>query len=314
MDALIGHAHLLSYFRQAKERGALGHAYMLVGPRHVGKQTLAELVSAEVLGISRDTLARHPDVFMLTRGVHEKTGKTKKFIDIEEVRELTRRLSEAAFLGGYTVALIDGAEDMSQGAANAFLKTLEEPKPQTLVWLLVEQVSQVPATIRSRCQVFFLEPVAEQDIVNALQERGIDVGNATRMAQHALGRPGRALHATQVGFEDDWAKEAERFVSLFGASLSEKMAKVEDLVGDTDDATQSRDTLKDVFALWHIALVDMARGVHNRPSRLVPHGPGTSLVNPEWQSISQRIDEAIHHLSSNGNPRLLIEHILLAIP
>ncbi len=314
MDALIGHAHLLSYFRHAKERGVLGHAYMLVGPRHVGKQTLATLVSSEVLNVSKDALPRHPDVFMLARGVHEKTGKTKKFIDIDEIRELTTRLSEASFLGGYTVAMIDGAEDMNQSAANGFLKTLEEPKPQTLLWLLVENIAEVPATIRSRCQVFFLEPVPEQEIVQALVARGAPQETAQRVAHRALGRPGRALEALESGFEDDWAKEADRFVSLFGVSLSEKIAKVEDLVESTDDATQNRDMLKDILMLWRIALGDMVRHSERLSTRLVARVPDHVVSPQHWKTIGERIDEAVHFLGSNGNPRLLIEHILLAIP
>lgn len=315
MDAIIGHTHLLSYFRHAKERGVLGHAYMLVGPRHVGKQTLAEIVSAEILGVSKDALYRHPDVITVTRGVHEKTGKTKKFIDTDEIRELTSRLHEASFLGGHTIAIVDGAEDMNQGAANAFLKTLEEPGQKTLLWLLVEDVSRVPATIRSRCQVFSMAPVPEDVLAEGLVKEGESPPRAKQLARESLGRPGRAiLSQREEETAEAWAKEAARFVSLFGTSFHEKIKAVEDLLEDTDDATGNREALKDTLAIWQLALGDMARATQGKPCRLIRTVPSTNLLSSQGQHIEKRIADADNWLSANGHPRLLIEHILLAIP
>src|SRR3989344_4245673 len=101
-------------------------------------------------------LSTHPDFFLIEKRVDEKSGKTKRNIDIDQLRTLRSQLRQSPLLGSYRIAVIDGAELMSTAAANAVLKTLEEPRPRTVLFLLTTNGQQLPQTIHSRCQsVYF---------------------------------------------------------------------------------------------------------------------------------------------------------------
>ncbi len=315
METLIGHESIRAYFEKAEQAGALHHAYMLVGPEGVGKRTFARLVSARLLGVKPEALRQHPDVFELVRGVDEKTGKTKKYISTDDIRGLLARLSEASFLGGYRVAFIDGAEDLSIGAANAFLKTLEEPKGRTILWLIVEDETRVPLTIRSRCQVVMMPRVRTSLISDALILRGVPAKQAEQVARISLGRPGIALEALESTEERHWFEtEVERFQALFGKSFHEKLTLVEELFGDKTDHIGARETLSVRLGLWQLALSDIVRTSRGLPSRILSEEKKLPIEGESAVRIDKAIRYSKQYMEANVHPRLLIEHILQVIP
>ena len=145
-----------------------------------------------------DRIARgiHADVSTITI-LPPEDGTQHKDISVDQIREVEQAVSLSPFEGRTRVVIIDPADDMSIGAQNAFLKTLEEPPPHTAFVMIATQEDALLPTVRSRCRLmeFTLVPVAE--IENALLEQGLDAERARLLARLAGGRPGRALLLAQ---------------------------------------------------------------------------------------------------------------------
>jgi DNA polymerase-3 subunit delta' len=164
-------------------RGAMAHALLLCGPAGLGKRAFQQrFVRALLCERPRDgdacgqcraclllAAGSHPDFVAVSYGLR-KDGVQRKEIVIEQIRELSARLAMASQFGGWQVAVIDPADAMNAAAANALLKTLEEPSAQTLLLLVADAPWRLPQTIRSRCQrvEFQFPPPAEaQDWLTA---------------------------------------------------------------------------------------------------------------------------------------------------
>lgn len=133
----------------ALKQNRLSHAYLLSGVAGLGKTQFA-LDFAKTL-LSSDPF-QHPD-FMMIRP--EEKGHS---IKIDQIRELTDKLSRTAHKGGYQIAIIAPADAMPTGAANALLKTLEEPQGKVILFLIDDQAHELPKTILSRCQKIYFSP------------------------------------------------------------------------------------------------------------------------------------------------------------
>ncbi|MBV1909202.1 MAG: DNA polymerase III subunit [Kangiellaceae bacterium] len=153
---------------EAFNKGKLAHGLMIVSPVNSGKIAFARAIAQSVLcqntpgslspacGNCKSCLLvksqTHPDFSLLDCLVDNK-GKQKQSIGIDQVRQLTSKLVETPQLGGWRIAIVVSVEKMTRGAFNALLKTLEEPGDKTLLLLLANSAHQVPATIKSRCQL-----------------------------------------------------------------------------------------------------------------------------------------------------------------
>lgn len=151
---------------QALESGRLGHAPLLQGPPGVGKSQLARWLVARILCINTESArpcgtchscrllaaGTHPDLFL----GHIPEDKTQITVDV--VRELTAGLQLTPSIGPHRVALIEPAERMNTNAANALLKTLEEPVGRAWLILVSDRPGLLPATVRSRCQKITVQP------------------------------------------------------------------------------------------------------------------------------------------------------------
>ena len=298
--ALIGHTHIVDYFKKVMAAKNESHAYLFVGLPKIGKMTAARTIAQELLGVSEKQFETHPDVLILERGVNEKTGKTNKQIGIESMRAALSFLQSKPFVGSRKIVIVDGAEHMSIAAANALLKSLEEPAKGTHIFLLATDETRMPATIRSRTQRLLFSPVPQTVLASALATfDDMTESRADMMAQYARGCPGIALE----WIEDNdaynaYLGEVERFASLRGMPLYQKMQTVEPLFGDKKDHIATRTKLKETLGIWQLALrdsmieADVAGGI----------------------AIEQAIREARAQLDNNIHPKLLVEHILLAIP
>ena len=163
----LGQDHLIARLQPALEQGRESHAYLLTGPPHVGKLTLAREIAQAVNCLQgpgapcgqcgqcqRIADGLHADVRVVdiefTRRVEGRDNVTA--ITINAIRELERTVNLNPFEGARTVIIIDGAASMGPEASNALLKTLEEPPAGVLFLLLAEDEDALLSTIRSRCQ------------------------------------------------------------------------------------------------------------------------------------------------------------------
>jgi DNA polymerase-3 subunit delta' len=208
-SGLPWHAEHWSRLRARRQRDALPHALLLCGPAGLGKRAFAtrlvqsllclQPVDDDACGQCRSCLlmaaGTHPDVVSLSFGLR-KDGVQRSEIVVDQIRELSARLAMRSQYGGWQVAVLDPADAMNAAAANALLKTLEEPSAQTMLILLADAPWRLPATIRSRCQRIEFHLPAADEALAWLRGEGVD--NAADALAAAGGNPGLAR---------DWAQE-----------------------------------------------------------------------------------------------------------
>ncbi|HVY35303.1 MAG TPA: DNA polymerase III subunit delta' [Caulobacteraceae bacterium] len=205
-----------SEFLAALDRGRLHHAWLLTGPEGVGKATFAYRAARLLLGarpdaafgllgadpadpVSRQVASRsHPDLLVLERQTDD--GKARKSIPVEEVRRLPEFFSKAPASAPYRVAIVDAADDLNVNAANALLKTLEEPPSRGVLLLVSHRPGALIATIRSRCRRLAFAPWSDDRVAQFLGEHtGLAADERRRIAHMAKGGPGRALYLAEAG-------------------------------------------------------------------------------------------------------------------
>lgn len=213
MTGLPWHAEHWARLQARRQRDALPHALLICGMAGLGKRAFAQRfvqgllcqqpVDGDACGHCRSCLlfaaGTHPDLVSLSFGLR-KDGVQRSEIVVDQIRELSARLAMSSQFGGWQVALIDPADAMNPAAANALLKTLEEPSAQTMLILLADAPWRMPATIRSRCQRIEFHLPAEADALAWLQAEG--VRDAAAALSAAGGNPGLAHVWTQEGALD----------------------------------------------------------------------------------------------------------------
>ena len=215
-EALEGLDAAAQAFEEALARGRLHHAWLLTGAQGLGKAAFAHRAARRLLGAAPDSsggvlgsglddrvnrlvMARsHPDFISLDR--YGEDGKLRRNISVDDARRLPEFFSKAPALAPYRVAVIDAADDLNVNAANAVLKTLEEPPPRGVLLLVSHAPGRLLPTIRSRCRRLAFRPWPEDQITRFVERRlGLSGAAAARLASMAQGAPGRALALAEGG-------------------------------------------------------------------------------------------------------------------
>ncbi|MFL5297259.1 MAG: DNA polymerase III subunit delta' [Phenylobacterium sp.] len=212
---LTGHEAAERAFEESRARGRLHHAWLLTGPEGVGKATFAYRAARRLLGapedpargvlgaspdhpVSRQIIARsHPDLFVLERLGQD--GKVRKVIPVDEARGLSEFFSKSPASAPHRVAIVDAADDLNVNAANALLKTLEEPPPRGVLLMVSHSPGRLLATIRSRCRRLAFAPLGLEEAARFVRAReDVTEEAALRLARMAGGAPGRAWALAQA--------------------------------------------------------------------------------------------------------------------
>jgi len=274
------------------ENNRLPHALLFVGPSSVGKTHIAQLLIGQLFGTSR-AMASLTDVISLKREIDPKTEKRKSLISVKQVRAVIDRLSLTPLEGNWKVAFMKEADRLSVGAANALLKTLEEPKGQTLIILRAASIESILPTIVSRCQTIRFSSVSKSEITTALQKRGLSKEEAILIATRSLGKPGLALR--YVGDSELCARKetaVHQATSLLRASLPEQFRAVNELLPKTDN--DKAHTLSRLIEDWSEVVREELLAGQDRLHVL---------------KALQEVQQALRH---NINPHLALEHIFLS--
>lgn len=309
-EAVRAQSAAVELLSRAIESGRVAHAYAFVGPSGVGRKLTALAFAQALLCPSRGcgecrscvrvSAGTHPDYHLIVPD-----GQNVK---IEQVRELERLAHLTPHEGTRKVFIVDEAERMTLPAANALLKTLEEPPTRTVLVLILSQVRAVPATILSRCQLVRFSPLSLPEAVTVLMEHGIEETQARLLARVCQGRVGWALAQDPRTFserrdlvlsvlDEVAAKGAE---SLFNRAeaLGRDRAQVESAI--------------ETYWLWYRDLLCVKAG---GDSRLVIHADrqaelAQSAAAISWEEILQGLRycrEAWQALRGNVSPRLTLE-------
>lgn len=215
---LLAHETAANILTQNYRNNRLHHAWLLSGPKGIGKATLAfrfaehllrnpESASApESLEFLDDPVhsqvakGAHPNILVLRKPYDQKTKKFKTRITVDEIRKTASFLQSASAAESWRIVIVDPADDMNASAANALLKILEEPPARTLFFVIAHSPRGLLPTIRSRCQSLTLKPLNEIDLIDVLKHQPIcsdlTEEELVKLAALAKGSVRRALQLT----------------------------------------------------------------------------------------------------------------------
>jgi DNA polymerase-3 subunit delta' len=322
---IVGHTWAVELLQGQLARGQMHHAYLLTGPQGVGRRTLA-LRLAQALncleppapGMPCGTCRacrliaqmQHPDLSVVQA---EAVGGTLK---VDQVRELQRSLALAPYEARYRVALLLRFEEAHLSAANALLKTLEEPPPNVILILTASSAEGLLETIVSRCEVLRLRPLPLSLVESGLQARwSLDQDEARLLAHISNGRLGYAVFLHDDGDflekRQDWLDELFR---LLQADLVERFHFA-------DQAAKDRSTLRELLTVWlsywRDVLLDAAgTGVPltNIDREAEIHQLAAHLALADVYNLIISVEDKLEAINSNANLRLVLENLLLDLP
>ncbi len=333
MWSVDGQEHILAQLEPSLQQGRLAHAYLLTGPPRIGKLTLAMDLARAVNCLNgpgapcqdcdqcrriRDGL--HADVRVIRVTQREAGGPTRTVIGIGDVREALRQTSLKPFEGSGIVIIFDGAELMSEEAANALLKALEEPPPEVLFLLLSTDSGALLSTIRSRCRLLELKPVARESIAARLSGRfGADGELAERLARLSRGCMGWAVDAwNNPEVLEQREADLQQIYEVCRAGLVQRFNYANELAGRF---SRDRDGVKELLFLWlqwwrDLALIKEGceQFVANRECLAQLRLLASGLATAEVVGFLKGLHRTLEALDSNGNPRVALEVLMLDLP
>ena len=315
---VIGHDRQKNILRRAIASGRLAHAYLFAGPEGVGKRLMA-LAVARVLFCATGTGCgecaacrklehrNHPDLHVL-----EPDGNS---IKIEQIRVIQHDLSLRPFEASRKVCLIEAADLMTTAAANALLKTLEEPRGDTLLILLSSHPQRLLETIRSRCQLLQFTRQPQELIRAALQTQlGVDDAEAHVLAALSEGSFKKAFGKDRQLYLEERRTLLKTLTALSSGSILPTLEFAEQLAGD-------KATLPDILEIFQAFYRDVLLALHGRDS--------SELVNLDLGEKVRRVagredvgnvlaklealGNARRQLERNLNPQLVMEVLLLRL-
>ncbi|MCD6581664.1 MAG: DNA polymerase III subunit delta' [Desulfuromusa sp.] len=317
-DTITGHKQQKNILLRALSSQRIAHAYLFSGPDGIGKRMMA-LAFARALLCENGTSCgecsacikvghnNHPDIHRL--------DADDTSIKIDQIRTLQQELSLRPLEGSYKICLIDGAEHFTIGAANALLKTLEEPQPGTLIILLTNRPEKLLPTIRSRCQHLPFSRLPKQQLAAILRQK-LDLNDteATVLAALSEGSFKKALGPNQELFLEKRSKLIQSLSALSSGSTIPTFSFADEL--DTE-----KEILSDILDIFQSFYRDLLLLKHDRPEEELVNLDLIEILQQQNKSITttslllklKALESARFHLQRNVNCRLAMEVMLMRI-
>jgi len=280
---LLGHGEAEAAMLRAWQTGRLAHAWLITGPRGIGKATFAyrlarfvlaggEAVAPTSLAIApespvfrRVAAGAHANLRILEPTPHPKSGRMRDEIVVDQIRDLAPflHLTEAE-ADHWRVIIVDSADMLNRSAANALLKALEEPSAEVLFLLVSHAESRLLPTVRSRCHRLALRPL-DDAVMTAILARAGHQGEAASMAiALAGGSAGRALRLAAMDGPALYRNLLEVAAAGPPASLERILEMASPLARKTDQGRERFALMIDVIAILFARLAGWAAGVPAR--------------------------------------------------
>ncbi len=386
---IYGQDHITRQLDVALKTARVSHAYLLVGPPHVGKMTLATgiaqavnclagggqrarqsalstvrsrdvepapnflgdlepppegnipglldetetLVSAEAPvdaggpvpcgqcpQCQRVAQGVHPDVRIIGVGTGDDEGVNRRDIRIEQVREIESFLNLTPYEGACKVVVVDGAELMNTAAANALLKTLEEPPPGSMLLLLTGNEDALLPTIRSRCSALYLKPVPKTDLQERLiQDHAAEPETAELVARLSRGCFGQAVNALR-DYQALEQREADlqRLIQVCEGGLDVRFDYASEVATQFGSDREAARGLLYLWLRWWRDLLLVKEGgeeyLHNSDLASALRLQATTLSTADVVTFIKRLNRTLEALDANANPRLALESLVMGLP
>ncbi len=279
-DDVLGHERQCARLKAAVVGDRVHHAYLITGIPGIGRRTIARIFAralncarqdgdaCESCASCRKTLAGvHPDVLVVA------DDDAIPMIKVDAVRiQIIHFVGLKVMEGRYRVVIVPGVERMNLNAANALLKTLEEPPPRTVFILTTANANILLPTIRSRCQKIVLTPLPAALIADYLVTRvGMDPGRAMEVARISGGSPGRALSLN--------GDEIRLRTEFLGAVMDVARDGVPNLPDLVEAVLGSKGTRQDMLAMLDVLASFL------RDAAMVSTAPSAPLLNPDLRDM-----------------------------
>lgn len=319
---IVGQPSAVALLQRAVTTDRVAHAYAFVGPSGVGRRLAALALAQACLcagrgcgdcGACRRVAAgRHPDCHLVAPTTPKDNPRGAATLRIEQVRALMHDAALAPFEGPRKVFILDDADRLTLPAAQALLKTLEEPPPRTHLVLVLTHPRALPPTVLSRCQRVRFQPLGAAALGQLLAARGRDPDDGPLLARLCQGQAGLAL-GTDLA---ELRARRTAALELLDTPLPGLAARLDEARVDRDRPNVA--TLLEVYWLWYRDALCLAAG-----------GAPALLVNVDRQDelaalvatttpaalgrVLAEIKEAWLALEGNVSPRLALERVLVAL-
>lgn len=339
----IGQDRAIAALRRDLETGRTAHAYLFTGTPRIGKATLAREFAQALnceshpnpaqagpcgtcRACTRIAEGRHADIEVLTSHSpcetteHDHSRDASPALRICQVRRIERVVAQTPYEGRTRVIIVDPADALTLEAANAFLKTLEEPPPNCVLVLLAVDPEALPATVRSRCRTIALQPAPTEALRRTLVEQwGASAEEAERLSRLAQGRPGWARAALDdEGLVEERFTLLRRIESLTSAPRDERLAYAESLAerwpGRRDEVGEELETWQ---TWWREIMLDRAGRDDLTSHHELADAMRVAAAKFETHAIAEFIEairRAVRQLEANANPRLTLDVLMLSLP
>ena len=331
MWQVVGQDRAVSILQRGLERGALAHAYLLVGPPHVGKMTVAlnlaqalncespETPCGQCQTCQKVTSGNHADVQIIGLTQNEDAAEAK-LISIDQVRDMQHSASLPPFEGKYKVFIIEDAGLLSVEAANCLLKTLEEPADKMVFLLLTTNEKLLPETVVSRCQRLELTPLPSPEMEEVLQKQwGIEPQRAKLLSRLSAGCLGWAIIAASD--EQILQERTEKLEHLYEVIRSDTEKRFDHAARLAAQFAQSRAAVQEILDLWLgwwrdllLVKVGCPDYVTNTDQLNVLNEMAGHYTMEQMRDCLGSIRAAEEQLKLNANARLVLEVLMLDMP
>ena len=322
---MLGHEWAVDLLRGHRANERIRHAYLITGPQGVGRRTLA-IRLAQALNCSQPVepaipcgecracrlieKMQHPDFSVVQA---EEAGRALK---VDQIRELQRTLSLSPYEATYKIALLLRFEEANPNAANALLKTLEEPPPQVIMLLTASDAEALLPTIISRCEVIRLRPLSIEQVSEGLQTRwGLPAEDAHLLAHLSGGRPGYALNLSQnPEVLEQRQSQLDEHQRLLSASRVERFSYAEEL---SKDKPILQSTLQTWLTFWRDVMLRTAGSsapLTNIDRESEIDSLAGKVVLATAQTTVNQLERSIEQIERYINARLVTEVLMLDLP
>jgi len=322
---ILGHQWAVDLLRSHLSKNRVRHAYLITGPQGVGRRSLAlRFVQGLFCPKSPDPggpcqrchtceqieRMQHPDLAVV------QADQTGGILKVDQVRELQRSLSLTPYQANHRVGLFLRFEEANPNAANALLKTLEEPPPQALLILTALDPESLLPTIVSRCEVIRLRPLPLEKVSQGLQDRwDVPYDQAHLLAHLSGGRPGYAIrlyrHPEELKQRQMWLDEHHH---LLAANRVERFAYAEDL---SKDRLIFQKALQVWLSLWRDVVLRTAGSLAplsnpDREEEILLLASKLDIFSA--QRMVSNLERAAHLSERYVNTRMTAEVLMLDLP